>query len=135
MVWEVRKNVYIYSKLCTCFIIVPDFIFIASLSFEFVGDTKSTLLKSPSNWENVPFLVEMTGIEKVFARDGLKSKMFVRSETKRILSMWFTEYPYLLAWGSPGTGKSMLAQLSLCVSLVRDEYVVVHQENQSFFFM
>jgi hypothetical protein len=94
--------------------------FCVLLAFTIDAEAKEKILNPTA-----PSFVTVTGSAVLFGKGVTSDTLFIQEETVRILNE-FKANPYLLVYGSPGIGKSALAQLLVCQELLHSEWVLLH---------
>jgi hypothetical protein len=106
----------IIIAVCLCFV------FSAFLSMESKAQLRA--LDDDEAVYTSPLFINASGSAQFFGKGEYQDTLFIHSETFRILKLYTKQFPRMLVWGSPGIGKSALAQLVMCVELLRGEWVL-----------
>jgi hypothetical protein len=72
---------------------------------------------------------DVSGMTTIVADAGFHQKLFLRDEGLKLLAEWNAESPYMIAYGTPGIGKSALAQLAAARHLALGDPVLFRHKD------
>jgi hypothetical protein len=99
--------------------------------FSFKPDVRERLRRPLDKWE-AGETFDVTGFGEVVGVGSFQDTIYLRAAGLEALRVWESGSPYLIAYGSPGIGKSTLLQLAMLRALANGERVLLHFNGRNF---